>query len=588
MTDRVLTGGPEVPAPAHPRDDVDGPVDVRIDLAAVERTAAEVGRVLAAVPTGLEAAGALAWLVEVERLLPVSGEHDRAKLLQARAAVRSAGEPHGHGAPAEAVLVDAATAGALFEQMGDPLPAATNFAAAANAAVQTGHLPFALETAVRALVALGDVPPGAADRPGHGSDVEADLAARLGALCRQLLDYPRAQRFYELALAASAGGASAGGAAGPRPAAGFADGPVGDFADPDGRSCPAVAAIADLLLARVADLPPDDAERPALLARAEELARRLLREGNPDAFRTVHGPRLLADVLCERALPGLAQEVLSAVPARLPDDLAGPVLLTAGRCLMLLHRPAEAVERLDRALALLAEGQHLAGRLAALRLRSAARQAAGDVPGALADARLLAALLWSHHQRQVGSFMDQLWSRAGAEGECRDLEAQARALLVTSEQDPLTGLANRRAVERFCASLPPGSSLSLVLVDVDHFKKVNDRFGHGVGDAVLRETADLLTRSVRAMDVVARWGGEEFLIAVPGGVGVHPLGTDAAGRVCRRVREHDWEPLAPGLGVTVSAGVASGSPVALDDVLQRADTALYRAKSTGRDRAVAC
>jgi len=87
---------------------------------------------------------------------------------------------------------------------------------------------------------------------------------------------------------------------------------------------------------------------------------------------------------------------------------------------------------------------------------------------------------------------------------------------------------------------------------------------------------------------VARWGGEEFLIAVPGGVGVHPLGTDAAARVCRRVREHDWEPLAPGLGVTVSAGVASGSPAALDDVLQRADTALYRAKSTGRDRAVAC
>jgi len=574
MDDRTLTpdardrGLPsQVPRTAGP---VGG--ELRIDLAAAERVAEEVRQVLADVPAGQDAAGCdpdatRRWLRAVERLLPLAGEHDRAKLLQARAAVRTAGDPHGRGRPAEAVLADAATAAELFQQMGEPFPAATNFAAAATAAVQSGHIPLGLETAVRALVALGDVPPG--EVPDGRTDAGADLAVRLGALCRQLLDYPRAQRFYELALAAVTG----------------EDGEAGDDADLDGRWCPPVAAIADVLLARAAELPPDDDERAALLARAEELARRLTRGGHPEVFRTVHGPRLLADVLSERGHADQAHAVLDTIPADLPDHLAGPVRLSAGRCLLLLDRPAEAVGELDRALDLLTTEPHLAERLHGLRLRSTARQDAGDVPGALADARGFGELLWTRHQRQVSGFMDQLWSRAGAEGECRDLEAQARALLVTAQQDPLTGLANRRAVEQFCASLHPASGVGLVLVDVDHFKLVNDRYGHAVGDAVLREIAAVLTRSVRAMDVVARWGGEEFLVALPGGTGAQ--GADAAVRVCRRVRDHPWHRLAPGLSLTVSAGVSSGTAAELDAVLHRADTALYAAKDSGRDRALA-
>jgi len=555
MNDGALTArsrGRGLPGQAQPTDPPTEP-DVRIDLVAAERTADDVRRVLAARPAGHDPAVVRRWLRAVERLLSVAGEHDRAKLLQARADVRSVGDPQGRDRPAEAVLADAATAGELFEQMGEPLPAATNFAAAATAAAQSGRIPLALETAVRALVALGDVPPGAA--PDGDADAEADLAARLGALCRQFLDSPRALRFYELALAAVTGG-----------------GAEGDDADADGRWCDPVTAIADILLARAGELPPDAGERHALLARAEHLARRLTRGGRPEVFRTVHGPRLLRDVL-------------AGIPDDLPDHLAGPVRLSGGRCLMLLDRPDDAVAELDRALAVLTAEPHLAERLHGLRLRSTARQDAGDVPGALADARLFADLLWSRHQRQVGGFMDQLWSRAGAEGECRDLEAQARALLVTAQQDPLTGLANRRAVEQFCASLHPGSGVSLVLVDVDHFKAVNDGYGHAVGDAVLCETAALLTRSVRSMDVVARWGGEEFLIALPGGSGRR--GQDAAARVCRRVRDHAWSRIADGLTLTVSAGVSSGTAAELDAVLQRADTALYAAKEAGRDRVVA-
>jgi diguanylate cyclase (GGDEF)-like protein len=180
--------------------------------------------------------------------------------------------------------------------------------------------------------------------------------------------------------------------------------------------------------------------------------------------------------------------------------------------------------------------------------------------------------------------MDQVWSRAGAEEERRDLQERTEALLATAEQDPLTGLANRRALDRIRDQMGADGQVSLVLIDVDHFKAVNDRHGHALGDAVLRSLGGLLTRSVRTMDVVARWGGEEFLIALPGGSG--RLGADAADRVCRRVRNHPWRQLADGLGVTVSAGVASGPVADLDVVLARADAALYTAKRSGRDRAV--
>jgi diguanylate cyclase (GGDEF)-like protein len=270
------------------------------------------------------------------------------------------------------------------------------------------------------------------------------------------------------------------------------------------------------------------------------------------------------------------------------DDLVGPVHLSAGRCLSLLGRHAEAVAALDRAVEAIdvpseQGGPHLAELLVALRLRSSARERTGDAAGALADARRLADLLWIRHRRHVGGFMDQVWSRAGAEEERRDLQERAEALLATAEQDPLTGLANRRALDRFRDRMAADGEVSLVLIDVDHFKSVNDRHGHAVGDAVLRSLGGLLTRSVRTMDVVARWGGEEFLIALPGS---GRIGADAAARVCRRVRTHPWRHLADGLGLTVSAGVASGPVAELDVVLARADAALYAAKRAGRDQAV--
>jgi two-component system chemotaxis response regulator CheY len=159
--------------------------------------------------------------------------------------------------------------------------------------------------------------------------------------------------------------------------------------------------------------------------------------------------------------------------------------------------------------------------------------------------------------------------------------------------DVLTGLLNRRAVqERAEAELNRANResvpLSLILLDVDHFKSVNDRFGHAVGDQALKLVARLLTQQVRTYDWVGRWGGEEFLMVLPG----TPL--PEAGVAADRIREALEAaalPLAAGgdVKLTVSLGVACVTPVAgrspsLEEVVRQADTALYRAKGLGRNR----
>jgi diguanylate cyclase (GGDEF)-like protein len=125
--------------------------------------------------------------------------------------------------------------------------------------------------------------------------------------------------------------------------------------------------------------------------------------------------------------------------------------------------------------------------------------------------------------------------------------------------------------------------LSVVVFDIDRFKSINDRLGHALGDAVLREVGATLRSHCRAGDVAARLGGEEFVLLLAGAACEH------ARAVAERVREEialaDWGSLAAGLVVTVSAGVAvdpgQGSAASL---LRLADEALYRAKGQGRNR----
>lgn len=172
--------------------------------------------------------------------------------------------------------------------------------------------------------------------------------------------------------------------------------------------------------------------------------------------------------------------------------------------------------------------------------------------------------------------------------EAQRARAQAAEFAAEAERDPLTGLGNRRHLERRCAELLPAaavgrSALTMALLDVDHFKQVNDRHGHAAGDQVLVALAQLLRENTRSGDVVARHGGEEFVLVLPG------MAAQRALEVCDRLRErvHSF-PWGPRCGVdtplTVSLGLASAPGYELPALLHRADRALYRAKGEGRNR----
>ncbi len=162
-----------------------------------------------------------------------------------------------------------------------------------------------------------------------------------------------------------------------------------------------------------------------------------------------------------------------------------------------------------------------------------------------------------------------------------DLSARMRRLAVT---DILTGLLNRRGFEEVGRrevgrAHRYGGSLGVAVLDLDHFKAVNDRFGHAVGDDALRRVATVLLQTTRSTDFVARIGGEEFVILMPN--------TESSGvrELADRLREEIAGLEVNGRSLTVSIGVAVLAPgERLWDFLSRTDRALYRAKGLGRDR----
>jgi diguanylate cyclase (GGDEF)-like protein len=156
--------------------------------------------------------------------------------------------------------------------------------------------------------------------------------------------------------------------------------------------------------------------------------------------------------------------------------------------------------------------------------------------------------------------------------------------------DPLTGLLNRRGLESNVERLSrapagPGTVASWIMLDIDHFKRVNDTHGHDGGDAVLKHVAAMLTAFAREGDVVARLGGEEFVVMLPGA----GLAAALAAAERLRARIEQSEPNAGGtpLRITSSFGVAAQRPGTPWGVaVQAADEALYRAKEGGRNRVV--
>ena len=191
----------------------------------------------------------------------------------------------------------------------------------------------------------------------------------------------------------------------------------------------------------------------------------------------------------------------------------------------------------------------------------------------------------TQHERQ----RNQALERANLENSqlLEQLRLQTEQLERLASEDALTGLANRRTLEHL---LPHelerarryAHPISVAFADIDHFKLVNDRFGHAIGDQVLKRIAQIFREHCRSMDVIARFGGEEFVLVLP------ETGLEAAIELCERIRSkiqtHDWHSIRPGLEITMSFGVNADTGHDAHTMLDAADTQLYSAKQRGRNR----
>jgi diguanylate cyclase (GGDEF)-like protein len=167
--------------------------------------------------------------------------------------------------------------------------------------------------------------------------------------------------------------------------------------------------------------------------------------------------------------------------------------------------------------------------------------------------------------------------------------AQAEQHALTAAIDPLTGVFNRRHLEsrleeELQRSRRHSHSLAFLMLDIDDFKQINDSYGHLAGDAVVRDVADILRRSVRVFDVCARFGGDEFAIIMPGS------GIESANMVAARIRDlietyHPTEAGLENLKLTVSIGLAVASPdMSIRELIDHADRAMFAAKHAGKNR----
>jgi len=240
-------------------------------------------------------------------------------------------------------------------------------------------------------------------------------------------------------------------------------------------------------------------------------------------------------------------------------------------------------------------------------------RANGELLGVLNVSHPHAEFFTDTHERALSIFANflgrlvlnnRLFNRM--EPQVRQRTAQLEAALAEAEElkrryaelsviDELTGLHNRRfffpeARAALARAMRHDGAYTLLLVDIDHFKLINDSIGHAAGDAVLRQIAEIFSEQIREGDILARFGGEEFIVALP------ETDTEGARQVAERMREavkeHFWEYDGKRLSVTLSVGLAAltgrveqgGSGAMLDRLVSEADQALYFGKHNGRDQ----
>jgi diguanylate cyclase (GGDEF)-like protein len=234
----------------------------------------------------------------------------------------------------------------------------------------------------------------------------------------------------------------------------------------------------------------------------------------------------------------------------------------------------EALAEAEKALALINRAEcpqvHSLGLCVAAEIEAAI---AGHLTAGIRYAKHLAHRRWVARLSSLASMQSLLHAER--------LRSEHALLSQHAYLDDLTRLANRRALLRFVDGLVSRgvTAVALVLLDLDHFKDVNDRFGHSIGDQTLSRLAGILRGAVRVEDVAVRLGGDEFLLLLA-------LGNREAARrrseaIVSAIEGEDWDQIRPGLRVTASAGLAYGDPRHFDVLSVAADDALYRSKAVG-------
>ena len=334
----------------------------------------------------------------------------------------------------------------------------------------------------------------------------------------------------------------------------------------------------------------DTEEREALITDVHIATDYLCHEATTDQARLLVGPAMLAEL----ALLGHGDP--ASIDAFVASDVAGveaprQVIAWHGLVRALVARRAQDLDRavalLDEALTVLrlpgAEEHNL---LRAMRERAEVRQELGDLVGACDDLTAMAERLHRAQREQVGRLSGQI--RRRAEGELTRVKTRREAAKVAQEMaiDAVTGVGTRRWLERELDGLATTNMCgSVIMLDIDRFKSINDTYGHASGDRVLARFGSLLQEGLRHGDLIARYGGEEFVVVLPDTA--LDVGRDLGERIGARLREHDWSDLGLDVQVTVSAGVAAGSFDDARRLIELADRRLYQAKRNGRDRVVA-
>jgi diguanylate cyclase (GGDEF)-like protein len=449
----------------------------------------------------------------------------------------------------------------LFEEADEPGRVLEAASIAAGFASRIGELSLAADLASQCILGIGTL---------DDDRLLADVANRLGIFCYSFLDYDRAVEQMTVALEAAER--------------------CGDAWVVSRQ----LHNIADALLLAVRQERASgdgdgrfDRYGADRVAAAEQVVRRMVEEGTPEVQKQLGLRRLQAELLLEAGRVDEAFQLLdeSAGDAQFIVWAPGQSALAVveARCLRALGRPAEAVAALGRAVKLAEPSDDHHETMLILDELVAAEREAGDVGSALAHALELKRQMWTIHRSQTAQLVEQVWTRAALEFERQSLEAKTAAAIRSAEEDALTRIGNRRLLSRVLAEMGDHKvELALLMADIDHFKRINDTFGHEVGDHVLRALGSILATDARTGQVVVRYGGEEFVFALPS-VEL-PAAQDFAERIRAKVSSYPWEDLESRLSVTLSIGVACGHARNWRSVLASADRALYLAKKRGRNR----